>query len=98
MKTQFDLIREWGIEKGIIEKSNPLKQLGKLDEERLELFNALLDNDQEEVEDAIGDCVVVLTLLAKMRGLNIEDCIESAYNVISKRTGKMENGTFVKDK
>lgn len=98
METKFKLIRAWGIEKGIIEKSNPLKQLGKLDEERLELFNALLDDDQEEVIDAIGDCVVVLTLLAEMRGVNIEDCIESAYNVISKRTGRMENGVFLKDK
>jgi len=30
-------------------------------------------------------------------GLDIEDCIESAYDVISKRKGKMINGTFVKD-
>jgi hypothetical protein len=28
----------------------------------------------------------------------IEDCINSAYDVIAKRTGKMINGTFVKDK
>ena len=33
----------------------------------------------------------------ELLGLNIEDCIESAYEVISKRTGKMKNGTFVKD-
>ena len=28
---------------------------------------------------------------------SIEECIDSAYKVISKRTGKMINGTFVKD-
>jgi hypothetical protein len=27
----------------------------------------------------------------------IEECVESAWEVISKRTGKMVNGTFVKD-
>jgi len=32
-----------------------------------------------------------------MRGVNIENCISSAYDVISKRKGKMINGTFVKD-
>lgn len=29
---------------------------------------------------------------------SFEDCVESAYNVISKRTGEMINGTFVKDR
>jgi hypothetical protein len=40
--------------------------------------------------------VVVLTNLAKLKGFNIEDCIESAYNEIANRTGVMTNGTFVK--
>jgi NTP pyrophosphatase (non-canonical NTP hydrolase) len=67
-------------------------------EEAGELAKALLNNDKEEIIDAIGDCVVVLTNLSKLAGYNIEDCILSAYSVISKRTGKMENGTFIKDK
>jgi hypothetical protein len=29
--------------------------------------------------------------------VQIEDCVNSAYNVIVQRTGKMQNGTFVKD-
>ena len=41
--------------------------------------------------------VVVLTSIAKFEDMFIEDCIKSAYNVIAKRTGKMVNGTFVKD-
>jgi len=41
--------------------------------------------------------VVVLTNLAKLEKLDIEDCIENAYTTISKRTGKMMNGTFVKN-
>ena len=41
--------------------------------------------------------VVVLTNLARLGDTSIELCIDQAYNVISKRTGKMVNGTFVKD-
>ena len=66
-------------------------------EEAGELAQALLKNDEPEFIDAIGDMVVVLTNLAKLKGYNIEDCIDSAYNVISKRSGKMENGTFIKN-
>ena len=65
-------------------------------EEAGELAQAILKNDEPEVIDAIGDMVVVLTNLAKLRGHNIEDCITSAYNVIKSRTGKMVDGTFVK--
>ena len=40
--------------------------------------------------------VVVLTNLAALEGLKIEECVISAYDVIKSRQGKMENGTFVK--
>ena len=94
---QFQLIREWAKERGLYDKGNATTQYIKLQEEAGELAKALLKNDQPEVIDAIGDMVVVLTNLAYMRGVHIENCISSAYDVISKRTGKMVNGTFVKD-
>ena len=94
---QFELIREWAKERGLYDKGNATTQYVKLQEEAGELAKALLKNDQPEVVDAIGDMVVVLTNLAYMRGVHIESCISSAYDVISKRTGKMVNGTFVKD-
>ena len=94
---QFQLIREWAKERGLYDMGNATTQYVKLQEEAGELAKALLKNDQPEVIDAIGDMVVVLTNLAYMRGVHIENCISSAYDVISKRTGKMVNGTFVKD-
>lgn len=94
----FSNIREWAKQKGILDKGDVKTQYIKLQEESGELAKALLNNDKEEIIDAIGDCVVVLTNLSKLAGYNIEDCILSAYNVIAKRTGKMENGTFIKDK
>ena len=93
---QFELIREWASDKGIYRSGDARTQFVKLMEEAGELAQAILKNDEPEVIDAIGDMVVVLTNLAKLRGHNIEDCISSAYNVIAKRKGEMINGTFVK--
>jgi len=93
----FEQIREWAKAKGIYAKGDPKTQTLKLGEEFGELSKAILNNDRPEIIDAIGDCVVVLVSIAKLNGLNIEDCIESAYNVIANRKGKMENGTFVKE-
>ena len=93
----YDLIRTWATEKGIYKTGDSRTQYVKLMEEAGELAQALLKNDETEVIDAIGDMVVVLTNLAKLRGHNIEDCIASAYSVIKDRQGKMINGTFVKD-
>ena len=66
-------------------------------EEAGETGRAILKQDYPEIKDGIGDMVVVLTNLAELCGFTIEECVESAYDVISKRTGKMNNGTFVKD-
>ncbi len=93
----YDLIRTWATDKGIYKSGDSKTQYLKLMEEAGELAEALLKNDETEVIDAIGDMVVVLTNLAKLRGHNIEDCVTSAYDVIKSRQGKMVNGTFVKD-
>ena len=92
----FTTIRRWAHERGIYDKGNSHTQYVKLMEEAGELARALLKNDKPEIIDSIGDMVVVLTNLAKLEKLDIEDCIENAYQTISKRTGKMVNGTFVK--
>jgi NTP pyrophosphatase (non-canonical NTP hydrolase) len=93
----FNRIRTWAETRGLYDKGDPIVQYVKLQEEAGELAKALLKDDQPEVIDAIGDMVVVLTNLAHQRGVYIEECIQSAYEVINKRTGKMINGTFVKD-
>jgi len=93
----FDEIREWARQRGLYDKGDTKTQFLKLMEEAGELGRAILKDDQAEFVDAIGDMVVVLTNLAHLGGTSIEACVDSAYNVISKRTGKMVNGTFVKD-
>ena len=93
----FNCIRQWADERGLYEKGDPKTQYIKLMEEAGEVGRAILKNDTPEIIDGIGDMVVVLTNLAELTGTPIEDCIQAAYDVISKRTGKMKNGTFVKD-
>jgi len=95
--SQFDLIRDWADERGLYENGDPKTQALKLVEEVGEIARAVLKDDIDEVIDGIGDAVVVLTNLAELHDVSIEECIASAYGVISKRTGKMVNGTFVKD-
>jgi NTP pyrophosphatase (non-canonical NTP hydrolase) len=94
---KFDLIRKWASERGIYEKGDVKTQFSKLVEEVGELAKAVLENDEIEFVDAIGDCVVVLTNLAHLGGHKIEECIDSAYNQIKNRQGTMTNGTFVKE-
>lgn len=93
----FDCIRSWADERGLYDKGDPKTQYIKLMEETGEIGRALLKNDTDEIIDGIGDAVVVLTNLAELVGVPIEECIQEAYNVISKRKGKMINGTFVKN-
>ena len=93
----FNDIRNWADERGLYDKGDAKTQYLKLMEEAGELGRALLKDDIEQQIDAIGDMVVVLTNLSELIDVPIEECIESAYEVISKRTGKMINGTFVKD-
>jgi len=94
----FDNIRSWAKERNLYEQGNPHTQYVKLIEEAGELAQSMLKQDYSEIQDAIGDMVVVLTNLAHLQSLKIEDCIYSAYDEIKNRKGKMQNGTFVKEK
>jgi NTP pyrophosphatase (non-canonical NTP hydrolase) len=87
----------WGYEKGILPNPQPLAQFEKTCEEIQELHEAILDNDPDQVEDAIGDIMVTLIMQCEAWDLTLEDCLEQAYNTIKDRTGKMVNGVFVKD-
>jgi NTP pyrophosphatase (non-canonical NTP hydrolase) len=98
LTSEFEPIREWAEEKGIYEKGDPKTQTLKLVEEVGELSKAVINEDIDEVKDAIGDCVVVLVSVAELSGLSFEECVNSAYNVIKNRKGKMQNGSFKKDK
>ena len=65
----FPLIREWAQERGIYDKGNSHTQYVKLMEEAGELAKALLEQDKAEIQDAIGDMIVVLTNLAELENM-----------------------------
>lgn len=88
---------QWGIDKGILEKGTPIGQAIKTLEETTELLDAINKNDKHETKDAIGDIMVTLILQCKMQNISIIECLEQAYNIISKRTGHMKDGKFIKD-
>ena len=97
LKNEFEPIRDWAKERGIYEKGNIDTQFKKLLEEVNELKQGLENENDEEIIDAIGDCVVVLTNLANFIDVDIEYCINIAYKVIENRKGVMKNGTFEKE-
>jgi NTP pyrophosphatase (non-canonical NTP hydrolase) len=105
MTELFEKIVQWGYDRKIIQNSTPEAQFEKLMEEVLELHAAILSDDTGEIEDAIGDCVVVLTMIAEIKfeyGRNIYpailDCVDKAYHEIKDRTGHLApDGKFVKD-
>ena len=107
------LVIEWAKEKKLLAYATPYAQCEKTLEEVNELKEALFYdkkgfenftnskgkkvNTKEEIKDALGDILVTIIIGAELQGLKLEDCLESAYNVIKNRSGKMINGQFVKD-
>lgn len=89
------LVEEWSKDKGL-DKADPSKQFLKVSEEFGEIAAAMARGQYEELKDAIGDTIVTLIILSQQHGLTVEECLAQAYGVISKRTGKMVNGVFVK--
>ena len=88
------------------ETKEALQKLASLTDQQI-LSEKLLTDDPNtldleedallEAKDGIGDMLVTIILLAKMVDMNSVDCLQAAYDVIKKRTGKMVNGQFVKD-
>jgi NTP pyrophosphatase (non-canonical NTP hydrolase) len=92
-----DLIRGWAEDRNLIEGSDLKSQFVKLIEEAGELANAIAKKNDIEFADAIGDMVVVLTIMAAQNGMMIEDCIDGAWQEIKDRKGKMIDGIFHKE-
>ena len=93
----LDMIRKWAVDRNLIQGATSSAQYQKFLEEAGELGRGLIEDDAEQVKDAIGDCVVVLTILASQCGMTLEQCMDAAYEEIKDRKGKMVNGIFVKE-
>lgn len=93
-------VRQWGLDRNIIgpnSKATIDSQFNKLLEEVDEIRVGIEKKDQGEIIDGIGDCAVVLILLAELVGVKFENCLLTAYEEIKNRKGKMVDGAFIKE-
>lgn len=110
----IELVKQWGIEKGITGpdgKATLLKQLEKTQEELIETRDAVLlmqaaeaygdegseVNQRNKALDGYGDQLVTIILGLEMLNSSVPEALQMAYDVISKRTGTVKNGVFIKD-
>lgn len=90
-------VYQWAKSRNLVFGTNWYAQYAKLVEEVGELGAACVQQNQVELMDAIGDCCVVLTILAAQHGVTLCDCQQAAWDRIKNRTGSTINGVFVKD-
>ena len=76
-------ILQWAKDRNLLTSETALKQFVK--------------NNAEGIKDGIGDVLVTLIILAAQNNLDIEDCLEHAYNEIKNRKGVTLNGVFIKE-
>lgn len=91
----IELVEEWSVDREL-NVADPSKQFLKVTEEIGEIAAALARDNRNDLEDALGDTVVTLIILAQQKGLALEDCLTVAYNVIKDRNGEMKDGVFIK--
>lgn len=89
-------IYNWFDEKNL---HDPIMQFAKLNEEVGEIAHELTrgNYDTTEMKDSLGDVYVTLVGMAHHLGLDLSKCINMAYQEIKDRTGKVVDGSFVKD-
>ena len=100
-------VLNWAKDKDLLHEGNAEKQFMKFVEEvfefKTEMDNVLSYTDPytDEAVDRLmlemGDIFVTLIILAKQLEISPAECLDLAYNKISKRKGKTINGIFVKE-
>ena len=94
---EFDVkVFGWASDRRIIQNSNAVTQFAKLVSEVGELADNVTKG--KDVRDDIGDCMVVLAIIAHMNNTSLSECAEVAWNDIKDRVGYLnENGVFIKE-
>ena len=91
------LVIIWAKNRKIIGKATPGTQTLKASSEMGELCDAVIKGNITDIHMELGDVIVTLIILAEMYGADISECLELAYDKISKRKGEsLANGVFVK--
>lgn len=93
---KVELIKKWAEDRNL-QTGNPQGQIMKLLEEAGELASGIAKINEPVIKDSVGDIFVVLTVLCLQLDIDIEECIDLAYNEIKDRKGKLIDGVFVKE-
>ena len=92
----IERIEDWAYVRGL-DDGDPSRQFLKLAEEVGELAAGMARSDTDEIEDAVGDIVVVLTILCYQLGISLPHSVSKVLDIIEKRTGTTVNGVFIKE-
>ena len=96
MIKEFEEVRQWAKIRGI-SSGEPQMQYQRFLQEGVEIHEALVNEDDKEFIDAIGDTIVTLISLASTKGYTAEHCLEEAFSVIKYRKGLTQpNGDFIR--
>lgn len=84
MRYNIKLVTQWGEDRGLVEVSQngQRSQFIKGVEEGGGIFDAILKRDKEELVDAIGDRLVVLTLECLNSGLDPNDFVKRVNSTL----------------
>ena len=96
MNALIKKVKRWAADKNLLRRNNANSQMLKVMEEIGETAGALASNNIDDVKDEIGDSFVTLIILSYQLGLEPKECLEAAWDEIKNRTGKTENGVFIK--
>ena len=91
-------VEDWAAARDILRHSTPTAQLMKTVSELGELADATLHEDKTDIIDGIGDVLVTLIIYARLQGLSLTACLQSAYDTIKDRKGCLTaSGVFLKE-
>lgn len=102
-------VEEWADDKDLLHEENADKQFMKFIEEVFEFkreidisnLRRLVGDNKDfisrDINLEMGDIFVTLIILCKQLGIDCVECLQLAYDKISKRRGKTIDGTFVKE-
>lgn len=97
-------VEEWANDKDLLHSENVDRQFMKFIEEVFE-FKAEMDDNQrfaaccvdiKNIKLEMGDIFVTLIILCNQLGIDCVECLQLAYEKISKRRGKTIDGVFYK--
>lgn len=88
-------VADWHADRNLIAGSTDQAQFVKLMEEAGELAGNIARG--KDIEDDIGDMLVVLINLAERNNTTLYECLGVAWEDIKYRKGKMVDGVFIKE-